>query len=202
MLKFFYTGASTWNNSQNQPSKSLGGYISNTTIPNGLTNSLFSDLSESDLYEEKIKKEIIGIALYPFFFIEEEKTDKINIEVNLITNNEEDENTSILQELKKAFKFYIGLGPISGNSTSGYYMEQIQDGNSKPYYLFEDWKELSEEKIVFENLSSEGIGVWIYREFNPKITNKLFQCCSDYWKENDNLPNLEFPFNININLKG
>lgn len=202
MLKFFYTGASTWNNSQNQPSKSLGGYISNTTIPNGLTNSLFSDLSESDLYEEKIKKEIIGITLYPFFFTEEEKTDKINIEVNLITNNEEDENTSILQELKKAFKFYIGLGPISGNSTSGYYMEQIQDGNSKPYYLLEDWKELSEEKIVFENLSSEGIGVWIYREFNPKITNKLFQCCSDYWKENDNLPNLEFPFNININLKG
>lgn len=202
MLKFFYTGASTWNNSQNQPSKSLGGYISNTTIPNGLTNSLFSDLSESDLYEEKIKKEIIGIALYPFFFTKEEKTDKINIEVNLITNNEEDKNTSILQELKKAFKFYIGLGPISGNSASGYYMEQIQDGNSKPYYLLEDWKELSEEKIIFENLSSEGIGVWIYREFNPKITNKLFQCCSDYWKENDNLPNLEFPFNININLKG
>lgn len=202
MLKFFYTGASTWNNSQNQPSKSLGGYISNTTIPNGLTNSLFSDLSESDLYEEKIKKEIIGIALYPFFFTEEEKTDKIDIEVNLITNNEEDENTSVLQELKKAFKFYIGLGPISGNSTSGYYMEQIQDGNSKPYYLLEDWKELSEEKVIFKNLSSEGIGVWLYREFNSKVTNKLFQCCSDYWKENDNLPNLEFPFKINVNLKG
>lgn len=201
MLKFFYTGASSWNNSQNQPSKSLGGYISNTTVPNGLINSLFSDLSESDLYEEKIKKEIVGIALYPFFFTEEEKTDKINIEVNLIINNDE-ENDTILQELKKAFKFYIGLGPISGDSTSGFYMEQIQDGNSKPYYLLNDgWKELTEEKILFENLPSDGIGVWIYREFNPKVTNKLFKCCSDYWKENDSLPNLEVLFDLNINLK-
>lgn len=75
MLKLYYTGAQTWKNSQTLASKSLGGYISNTSVPNGLTNSLFGDIGELDLWKKKPIKDYIGLALYFFAFSDQEQAE-------------------------------------------------------------------------------------------------------------------------------
>lgn len=53
MVKLFYSGATTLNAEQFTPSKSLGGYISSTPIPNGQVNTVFSDFSYISLEEGK-----------------------------------------------------------------------------------------------------------------------------------------------------
>ena len=52
--------------------------------------------------------------------------------------------------------------------------------------------------VKFENVTSKGIGLWLCRTFNPLVAGKMFDCSSDYWIENDNLPNLSFDFDISI----
>ena len=42
-MRFLYTGASAFLKPQNNPSLSLGGFMSSTVLPNGRMNSLFSD---------------------------------------------------------------------------------------------------------------------------------------------------------------
>lgn len=44
-MRFLYTGASAYNTKQDNPLLSLGGYISNTIVPNDRINNLFSDIS-------------------------------------------------------------------------------------------------------------------------------------------------------------
>ena len=193
MLKLYYTGAQTWKNSQTLASKSLGGYISNTSVPNGLTNSLFGDIGELDLWKKKPIKDYIGLALYFFAFSDQEQAEFKNFIFTLNYSLEED-----ISFFKDAFTFEIGLGPIGGNQTNGLYMEQIQD-NAKPYYLEQDFKKLEEgTPVKFENVTSKGIGLWLCRTFNPLVAGKMFDCSSDYWIENDNLPNLSFDFDISI----
>ncbi len=128
MLKLYYTGASTWKNSQTLASKSLGGYISNTSVPNGLNNSLFGDIGELDLWQKKPIKNYIGLALYFFAFSggDQEQAEFKNFIFTLNYSSEE------INIFKDAFTFEVGLGPYwRGNQTNGLYMEQIQD-NAKP----------------------------------------------------------------------
>lgn len=44
-MQFYYTGSITYLGTQNDPSQSLGGFISATLVPNDQLNNLFSDLS-------------------------------------------------------------------------------------------------------------------------------------------------------------
>jgi hypothetical protein len=45
MLRFYYSGAVAPNTPQNNPDKSLGGYLSGTPLPNGVLNNLFPEPS-------------------------------------------------------------------------------------------------------------------------------------------------------------
>lgn len=49
MIGYYYTGASGYSQPQNNPSKSLGGYISSSQIPNALEGNLFPGTSLRNL---------------------------------------------------------------------------------------------------------------------------------------------------------
>lgn len=197
MLKLFYSGASSFNNPQGLSSNSIGGFISNTSIPNGTLNSLFTSVSVSDFFKSKKVSECIGLGLFAFFFEEEEKLDKLNLEFLLSLGENDDED--IVNLLKDAFEFQIGIGPISGNNSEGYYIESITAG-SKPFYLSKDFQKLKfDEKLNIEDIPTK-CGLWINRTFNPKKTKELFNLNSKYWEEHNLLPNLDFELNLKINL--
>ena len=201
MLKLFYTGSTSFNTSQNLASRSLGGYISNTAVPNGVINSLFSPLSLMEFYKEKKTTEYIALGMYLFFFDEEPTFDKIKLKFALSLNEDNEQEAEYFKELST---YKVGLAPISGNATSGYYIETVTAG-AKPYYLTHDFQELKfDEEIIFDdvNISDKGIGVWLSRSFNPKLVKEKFGFESEYWETNDKLPNLDFGFDLKINFEG
>ena len=194
MLKLYYTGASSWKGAQSLVSNSLGGFISSITLPNGSKGSLFPDLSNMELWEDKKIDTCVGLALYTFFFDGEENFDYMNLTINL----EYDKN--LIGDIAKLFNFKIALAPISGDLSEGLYMEQITTSNDKPYYLLEDFTVLNiDNPVIFEKVSTKGVGIWLIREFDPKVSKGLYDYSSDYWLTNDNLPNLSFDFDINLN---
>lgn len=201
MIKLFYSGSSTFNTSQNLASKSLGGYISNTSVPNGVDNSLFSSLSLYEMYKDKKIIECIGLGLYLFFFEGETSYNKINLLFDLIYNEDNEEEAEYFKDL---FDFQLGLAPVSGDSSNGYYLETITSG-AIPYYLTHDFQKIKfGEQIKFENveMSDKGIGLWIKRIFDSKKAKEIFGLKSDYWIDNCKMPNLNFMFNLKIGFEG
>lgn len=200
MIKLFYTGAGAFNTPQTLASKSLGSYISNTAVPNGVANSLFNPLSVMEFYSKKKITQYIGLGLYLFFFDNEESYDKVDLIFSLLYN---EENEIEMNFFKNCFEYKIGLGPISGDSTYGYYIEKITE-EAKPFYMLRDFQTLTfNNEVIFENidLNEKGVGVWISRTFNPKNFKEIFGFNSDYWINNDKLPNGDFIVDLNINFR-
>ena len=220
MLKFYYTGAATYRAVQNQASASLGGFVSNSSIQNNLDNNLFPNISEGNIWEDK-KSHLIGIFGESFFFDESEKKDYLDENNNVSLNikfqwdfesiNMDAFLKDQLESFKNSMKFYIALGPVSKNESDEIFMEKVQAQNALPFYLKEDFQELKEgEEINWDNVSSEGFGIWLRRVFIPENgLQALFDCYSEYWVhlaeqvdlEQYTIPNLTFPFKISINLK-
>ena len=197
MIKLYYSGAASWKSSQTLSSKSIGGYISNTTVPNGLANSLFQDLGELDLWKDKSIVNYIGVAAYVFYFEgeEAEKADYKNFTFEIDYNEE-------FEQYKDLFEFSVGIAPIAGDEVKGLYIEQIRSIESKPYYLTYDFEVLEKGNIVrFSKLSTNGIGIWFCRKFNPIKAKELFGCQSDYWLDHEALPSFNFNFDIKIGLE-
>lgn len=201
MIKLYYTGAGMFNTAQTLASKSIGGFISNTPVPNGVANSLFTPLSLMEFYKNKKTVEYIGLGLYLFFFDEEQSYDNIDLKFRLSYSEENEEEASFF---KDSFIYKVGLAPISGDSTNGYYIEKITSG-AKPFYMLQDFKELVfDEEVIFEDveLSNSGVGIWLCRVFDPKKFKETFGFEADYWKDNDKLPNLDFILNLNVSFEG
>lgn len=53
-MQLFYTGASSYLGTQNDPFQSLGGYISNSLVPNNQVNNIFGDLSWQNVRNKKV----------------------------------------------------------------------------------------------------------------------------------------------------
>lgn len=60
-LKLYYTGAIKFDQSQTEPIKSLGGFISSTEVPNGLLGNLFGDLSRFTVMQGKAEIRVFAI---------------------------------------------------------------------------------------------------------------------------------------------
>ena len=58
---FFYTGAVKNGQSQQIPAKSLGGWISNSVIPNSMLGNLFAGISESMIQNPKTQIRVIAL---------------------------------------------------------------------------------------------------------------------------------------------
>ena len=202
MLKLFYTGATGFNTSQNLSSHSLGGYISNTKVPNGVLNSLFTPLSLTEIYKNKKTSEYFGFGLYFFFFEEEPSYNKVNLKFDFKFGEDNEPEAELFKNL---CQYKVGISPLSGDSTKGYYMETITAG-AKPYYLSHDFKLLNfDQQTIFENVelpSHKGIGLWFNRIFDSKLSQQNFGFNSDYWNEKDKLPVIDFIFNLDITFEG
>lgn len=201
MIKLYYTGAGSFNTAQTLASKSLGGFISNTAVPNGVVNSLFSPLSLMEFYSQKKTTQYIGLGLYLFFFDKEQAYDKINLKFKLLYN---EENEPEAEFFKNSLKYKIGLGPVSGDSTNGFYIEKITAG-AKPLYMLQDFQTLEfNTEVQFDNidLNEGGVGIWLNRIFDPKQFKNQFGFDSEYWENNNKLPNLDFILNLNVNFEG
>lgn len=201
MIKLYYTGAGSFNTAQTLASKSLGGFISNTAVPNGVVNSLFPPLSLMEFYSQKKTTQYIGLGLYLFFFDKEQAYDKINLKFKLLYN---EENEPEAEFFKNCFKYKVGLGPVSGDSTNGYYIEKISVG-AKPLYMLQDFQTLEfDTEVQFNDidLNEGGVGVWLSRAFDPKQFKEQFGFDSEYWEKNDKLSNLDFILNLNVDFEG
>lgn len=193
MLKLYYTGAKSYKATQTMSGKSLGGYISDTAIPNDIKNSLFANLGELKLWTDTKVTEYIGIA-GEFFYFDDSAPDLFsNLTFNLTENVSSGDYSGI-------FTYKIGLGPIGGNQSQGFYMEQISQSKAKPYYLSEEFVDLVlGEDTIFQKIASDSaIGIWISRTFDPERFNAMFNENSDYWATHITLPKLEFKLNLKI----
>lgn len=194
MIKVFYTGSTIYQTSQVLPALSLGGYISNTAIPNGMSNAIFPEIGMEDFWKTKKVSNIIGLGLFVFFFDNETPLEKVNLKFEFIEN---EYNNPIYSDL---FKFKFALAPLGGDTKSGFYMEKIANA-SRPYYLNTEYLELKNNiPVIVNEVSTQGVGIWLVREFNPLTINELFKCDSNFWETNDKIPNISFDFNLNISI--
>lgn len=198
MITLFYTGSAGYNRPNSSASSSLGGYISNSMVPNGVLNSLFPPLSMYEIFSLKKMKNYIGLGLFVSYFGNELEKETENIEFNLNLN---EDNESLAEEFKDIFSFKIGFGPIDKNKNGDLYMESITSG-AKPFYLSIPFQKIKYgEPLIISEIPSKGIGMWIEREFNPKKLQEKFGFESDWWENHDSIPEFDFIFNLGMTLK-
>lgn len=190
MITFFYTGAVAYKDAQTLAEKSTGGFVSSSTIQNGVPNNIFSDISFSQLLAGKELNQYIGLAgLYSD--IEKAKdVKKKNITFELVDCSE---------EYLDNIELYISAAPLGGNTSSGIYMEKLQNSLAKPFHLIGGFNKLQlDMPITIEGVSVEnGLGFWFWRKIKTSGLLDLSPC-SEYWKKHDRIENVDFSYNIFI----
>lgn len=145
MLRFLYTGATSFLGPQIDPEKSLGGFASSSIIPNR-KNNLFSDTS----YLSNINSVVETKAIILENFTTEE-----NPILNVGIGYRYDDNL-----------YNIEIGIIELNSEGK--MEIIQTSKSLPYYATFSDASINEEadnSIIIPEFAANGrYGIWIKRK--------------------------------------
>jgi len=147
-MLFYYTGATKYLGEQIKPQYSLGGYVSNSIIPNGQLANLFSEISqltyEKNSFEVKaiVLKNTLGVAANNiYFWFENEVGNYGDFELAVVTLNQD--------------------------SDFGFYMEQIQNCRSLPYYATFYTANGEANKRLLGNLgANEYLGIWLKRTLN------------------------------------
>jgi hypothetical protein len=144
MLQLNYTGAFKENDLQDNPSKSLGGYVSGSKVPSGNLNNLFSSISQ--FTKEKALFEIIGVVL--------KNTSQNNIvNIEIWTESESDSYCNVEIAV-------VSLASDGG----GNFMEKITNRNSLPYNAVFYNIEGVANKINIGDLAIGGmLGIWFKR---------------------------------------
>lgn len=96
-------------NTQDDPSKSLGGYVSSSSVPNAALNVLFDSISS--LTTQKKFKETIGLAL-----------------INKLTTGVKDVTIKVVTHPEDLASYLVAIVPLG----SGYSMEQIANRYQEP----------------------------------------------------------------------
>lgn len=155
MIKLYYTGAGIFNTPQTNKELSLGGYPSNTEIPNSLINNLFSDISYYSIENNLLEYKAIVIKNIESYTLEKLKFHFIIPENPLL-------------------RFLISFSNLTLNN-GNYYMETVPNKNSKPYYSTDFIRPYSEETAAeIESLeSNKYLGIWICKELNLERLTQL-----------------------------
>ena len=179
----FYSGP----NQPSQPSnafKSLGGYISNTNIVNGMVSNLFPEVTRGDIRDQK--KEVRLIALQ-------------NESVGTITNVKVYTNTPV----DSLFEYKIGvIAPALDTVCNKYYFELLQSPNQLPISPSLDLHEgLGNAINIASMLAGSYVGLWISREYKPG-TLAIFSNSDDECSDNslENLAEIELLTNTQSNI--
>ena len=164
-MKFYYTTSAGYDEEQKKPHNSLGGYKSNTPVPNDEYNNLFSELSVYTL--SKANDEYIALMLRNDF----------NVEVF---------NVHIWFDIPEtSYSIFKVAGVLPAQDCDGvYFIERTQSRTDKP--LFADFVEADElNKYDLGDIAAGGqIGVWIKRELLMDYINS--DTCDVYEPDPDN----------------
>lgn len=144
-LKFYFTGAEQFNETQRNPDKSLGGWRSSDELSNDFLNNLFSDISYESL--RNFYTEVKGIMIF-------------NDTASAMTNLRLYLNYPDGLTFSKIF-----IAPVTLNNQES--MEKIGNFRSSPLAIdqFYDAVGLANEQTLIASLpAGEGIGLWLKRE--------------------------------------
>lgn len=148
----YYSGANKANTEQNQAEKSLGGYISSSTIPNGLINSIFTTISRSVVEKNKRDTRLIVLT-------NTSGAAKTGVKVYI------DPDAEAVSNIKIAC-----VAPAT-DACSNSYFEQITSTEALPYQATLALHNGEVNAIAVGNMAvGASIGIWLSREL---IANKF-----------------------------
>lgn len=159
----FYTGAVQNGAVQDNPAKSLGGWISSSPVPNGAMNNLFGDLTYADL--DKDKKPIRVIAFQNI-------TGAVIPKLRIWVEHEADAYAT--------YKIGLSISTVEPTCNLNYF-EQLATQYSIPYYTTLKDCEGELNAIEIENIpAGQYLGLFIQRNVikanNPEIEQKNKGC--------------------------
>lgn len=148
-MKLYYSGASAFWNPQNKALLSLGGWVSNTPIPNSISGNIFGDVSSMSIEKKLSEYRLIVLK-------------------NELATNVIDILLHFVYPVTYPFvKYLVSIVQPSGGSDGEYYFEKLDSVYSSPLYITE-WYEADGplNAINIGNLAVGGfLGIWIKREF-------------------------------------
>jgi hypothetical protein len=156
-MKFYYTGAANFLQSQENPLNSLGGFVSNSPLPNGGLAKLFGSISQKSMSEGSVEYRAIVLRN------ETGSTQTVNLHYDNISNQP-------ISSLKMA------LVSLATDDCGGQYMETISSGFSKPVIgTFTDNRSQS-NALTFAIPQNGYIGVWVQRSVSQFQGSQLLSC--------------------------
>lgn len=156
-MKLYYTTITGHLNENKIPSKSLGGYRSSTLIPNGMINSLFSDLSTFNIDSDK--EEYIAVCLY---------NDSLTKKQVYLWVEAEDENNPCYSKIE--------IAAVTMPEVNGYPMMEYVRSNSERPYVGEFVERTVDNKADLGEIDTQtGIGLWIKRSILKDVIDQDHQ---------------------------
>ena len=161
-MKFFYTGASTYNVAQPVASLSLGGFLSSSEVQNDILNNLFSSIS--DLSKQNLKREAKLIAI--------KNTYNEAIQDVTVTFNTADWSKLITE-------YDIAFVASKEDDCGNIYFDGINNSEALPYVTFESITEADNEFSIGDLAIGQVIGAWLVRkivkaQIAPISCNQLY----------------------------
>lgn len=146
-MQLLYTNTIQQSSPQKNPSESLGGYPSTSTVPSGIQGAIFSELSNLDI--EKDRKNYIAIIL----------KNESEVTATEISFWVEPQETSLC-------KYKVGIQGLNSSNQ----LEIIESTFSKPYYVEFDSVDGQENAISIPNMEAgDMLGIWIERSVNQEL---------------------------------
>jgi hypothetical protein len=182
-MRLYYTGASKHLAIQGIPSKSLGGYISSSLVPNGVPGALFSNPTQNEIIKGGTKCVLIALR---------------NITASDVTN------VAVYYTLTDTELYTLEIGLIlpGVDSCSDPIFEAISDSKSLPIGIdFQEADSLLNAIILPSLPQGAYVGIWVKMEIDPDA-NENFNSCQNLFEafEDPEHPAAQndFPFGINI----
>ncbi len=158
-MRLFFTGASSFLASQPSPRLSLGGFISNSPVPNDVLNGIFGSIS--DRQGNNGLKETFGFAL------RNETGGTITTGTLWYVNN----STSPISNLRMA------VVAVGTDSCGDIFIEQIQSSLASPLNAVFTDNNGQANAISLPSIDDNAyLGIWIERSINPVQFKQAFEC--------------------------
>lgn len=159
-MQFFYTGAQLFQAIQTDPNLSLGGYISNTIVPNNGANNIFSDISYQTAQQQRV--EVKGLILK-----------------NTLGIDTTDVLFGYTYPANANFKVEVAF--IQINPTNPQQIEKIPTSQSSPYFAtfqeanIDTAHSINNSVDIGPILNNGNVGVWFRRTLTGIFTPPTFQ---------------------------
>lgn len=160
-MKILYTGATKQGAEQLDASKSLGGLVSGTMLPNDTLSNIFSSASLLSIQNKRRETKLIALK---------------NNNGDIVS----DVSIKFAIESDSICKYKVAF--VSPTIASDHVcFEEIQNPNALPFYAtFQDIVDGSEFDLnVIEN--DAYLGIWLIREFNYDSDDLKSKTCEDWY---------------------